>query len=401
MEAEHSSARQGLTRLWNVVCRVLREGNLLDNIFGSCTRCLPVRGDRQLSTVSSESNYSAIPSQTERNLLAAEAAQQGGDISVPPQLHKYFEGEREGSNNDQDPFEEAGQQCNICAGETKFNTHFSVSCRHSACRDCWETWLKEHTTCMVCCEKVQKIQRFSNDLVPSEKDHSNEHIQGDNGCSDDINYRLEQVSNAFMRSLVDVKSRFNDVRERLDEIKAHLNRKNMSFMHGDARLSVTSVEASSLLEQLHVLEAIMQAPPGSRPQTASPVCLLDETARLGDMVKDFNVYLDRCVQEQENQEQLSVDSKQKPQIAMKLLSSCSPPVVLSQWRFEVWLWACLIISSPERYCGSWTKFSKKPSLRSWRILTCMDTVRQECGCSLNEWNKNRMSSGWMSKKTFR
>mmetsp|Transcript_6277 Transcript_6277/g.22339 ORF Transcript_6277/g.22339 Transcript_6277/m.22339 type:complete len:115 (-) Transcript_6277:2148-2492(-) len=114
----------------------------------------------------------------------------------------------------------------------------------------------------------------------------------------------------------------------------------------------------------------MQAPPGSRPQTASPVCLLDETARLGDMVKDFNVYLDRCVQEQENQEQLSVDSKQKPQIAMKLLSSCSPPVVLSQWRFEVWLWACLIISSPERYCGSWTKFSKKPSLRSWRILTC-------------------------------
>mmetsp|Transcript_6274 Transcript_6274/g.22313 ORF Transcript_6274/g.22313 Transcript_6274/m.22313 type:complete len:269 (-) Transcript_6274:2361-3167(-) len=252
MEAEHSSARQGLTRLWNVVCRVLREGNLLDNIFGSCTRCLPVRGDRQLSTVSSESNYSAIPSQTERNLLAAEAAQQGGDISVPPQLHKYFEGEREGSNNDQDPFEEAGQQCNICAGETKFNTHFSVSCRHSACRDCWETWLKEHTTCMVCCEKVQKIQRFSNDLVPSEKDHSNEHIQGDNGCSDDINYRLEQVSNAFMRSLVDVKSRFNDVRERLDEIKAHLNRKNMSFMHGDARLSVTSVEASSLLEQLHV-----------------------------------------------------------------------------------------------------------------------------------------------------
>eukprot|EP00960_Hanusia_phi_P023142 683734-Hanusia_phi.AAC.3 len=137
--------------------------------------------------------------------------------------------------------------------------------RHSACRDCWETWLKEHNTCML----LKLSARFSDDLVSPEKDHDMKSSRDANACSDDVNYRLETVSNAFMRSLVDVKSRFDDVlvavglssmitllspqvRGSLHEVMEHLSRKNMCLMHGDARLSVTSVEASSLLEQLKV-----------------------------------------------------------------------------------------------------------------------------------------------------
>ena len=62
-------------------------------------------------------------------------------------------------DGEHDPFGEAGQNCSICAAETRFNTHFAFPCRHAACEKCWHTWLKDQSTCMWCNAKVQSLSR--------------------------------------------------------------------------------------------------------------------------------------------------------------------------------------------------------------------------------------------------
>ncbi|KAJ1482367.1 hypothetical protein T484DRAFT_1897764 [Baffinella frigidus] len=199
-------------------------------------------------------------------------------------------GEAGQPDEDVDEFGEAGQPCTICFSELRSNTHFAVPCRHAACEACWDTWLEQHDTCMICAKRVRSTVRFSERLAPlypeeaarrpglpgspdvarSETGGSIHAINTDleaalaalgaGGAIHAINTDLEAALAALVRSVVHVRSLLSNVSGRLEAIKGHLDRRRMRDMGADARQSVASVEASSFGELLDELRTISGTP---------------------------------------------------------------------------------------------------------------------------------------------
>ena len=130
--------------------------------------------------------------------------------------------------SDQDPFGEAGNPCTICSSETRFNTHFGFPCHHAACELCWQTWLRERPTCMICGNNVKSIHRFSETLLAIAKrmqygaGESDGYRAGstanqsgnDSSSMHSLNFELEAALAQLVKELVTVKARLRDVSRR-------------------------------------------------------------------------------------------------------------------------------------------------------------------------------------------
>jgi hypothetical protein len=124
---------------------------------------------------------------------------------------------------DQDPFGEAGNPCTICSSETRYNTHFAFPCHHAACELCWQTWLRERQTCMICGNQVKSIHRFSETLLVTAHCSKSGEDQGyldgimsvrticDDGSMHSLNADLEAALAQLVKELVTVKARLRDV----------------------------------------------------------------------------------------------------------------------------------------------------------------------------------------------
>ena len=124
---------------------------------------------------------------------------------------------------EQDPFGEAGNPCTICSSETRFNTHFGFPCQHAACELCWQTWLRERPTCMICGNVVKSVHKFSESMLLSSTLAGSGDGQGGThpassppGASDRagmsaLNMELEAALAQLVKELVLVKARLREV----------------------------------------------------------------------------------------------------------------------------------------------------------------------------------------------
>jgi hypothetical protein len=168
----------------------------------------------------------------------------------------------------EDPFGEAGQCCSICSSETRRSTHFAVPCRHAACERCWKLWLKEQSTCMMCCSHVACYRRFAYSLVPAQPHE----LQMQSSAFHLINNDLETSIAGLAACFVTIKSLLSDVSEQLAEMDSHLGG-SIWHMHPDARKAVASVEMSAFGEHLAAIARIF-AEAGAEQDESAPFVAL-------------------------------------------------------------------------------------------------------------------------------
>ena len=237
--------------------------------------------------------------------------------------------------DDEDPYGEAGQCCSICAAETRCNTHFAVPCRHAACEQCWNTWLKDNSTCMMCCTRVHGIKRFAHTLVPEQPLEAPGSLQLSPLHA--INQELEAAVGALLESLVFIKSRLGSLDEQLEEMQSHL--KGSAWrMSPDALSSVASVEMQALEEHLAALHHILLVA-GDRSLLAStpPFVLLHSRIRaLMSVLARLGQTLDSPAEggglpEERGDERGSVRTLGGLDVTLQLLKDCTCKVIRGQW----------------------------------------------------------------------
>ena len=221
-----------------------------------------------------------------------------------------------------DAFGEAGKSCSICAAETRMNTHFALPCLHAACSQCWDTWLKERTKCMMCNTEVLHVQRYAESLVPLQ---AHEVLETPAAVLYDINAALESAGAAVLESLVSIKSRLVELDAQVEDRQSHLQG-SIWRMSPDVRNSVASVEMLAVSEDLELLRlTLLDAGQSSLLLDDPPFVLLHSRLRyleavllrLGDALDSYHA---------------DQDALPPLRITLRLLRDCAPAVVLAQWK---------------------------------------------------------------------
>ena len=249
---------------------------------------------------------------------------------------------------DEDPFGEAGQLCNICASETRINTHFAVPCRHAACEQCWETWLRQQASCMMCAQRVRTIKRFAHSIVPPQPHEAPGPPESPLYA---INSELETAVAGVLASLVSIKARLGELDGHLEEMQSHL-KGGIWNMSSETRNSVASVEMSALSEHLEALSHILRAP-GERSLALDtpPFVLLNSRidallavlTSLGHALDEHHTLA--CERQQQepqqesgtdgNEERAGPSTRVRPlaglDISLLILKDCKGSVLRAQW----------------------------------------------------------------------
>jgi hypothetical protein len=221
-----------------------------------------------------------------------------------------------------DAFGEAGKSCSICAAETRMNTHFALPCLHAACSQCWDTWLKERTKCMMCNTEVLHVQRYAESLVPLQ---AHEVPGTPAAVLYDINAALESAGAAVLESLVSIKSRLVELDAQVEDRQSHLQG-SIWRMSPDVRNSVASVEMLAVSEDLELLRLTLL-------DAGQPSLLLDDPpfVLLHSRVRDLEAVLRRLGDALESYH-ADQDALPPLRITLGLLRDCAPAVVLAQWK---------------------------------------------------------------------
>ena len=238
-----------------------------------------------------------------------------------------------------DAFGEAGRCCSICAAETRTNTHFASPCLHSACEQCWETWLKEQTKCMMCNAKVDSIQRYAESLVPLQAHE----VPGSPAATfHEINVDLETAGAAVLESLVSIKSSLVELSQHLEDRQSHVQG-SIWRMNADTRNSVAIVELLALSEDLEAMRLLLLgAGEPSLRQEKPPFVLLHlrlgeleaVLQRLGDALDQHHADQDACQAAAERGGRHAEPLRDLPPLrtTLRLLQDCAAAVVLAQWK---------------------------------------------------------------------